>query len=309
MKTLRFGCALLICGFLLSPQGLGAAEKFRVGCFNLNNYLSEPSGNRSVKSPQSKAKIRESLRLLDAHVVALEEMGSTNALAELRESLKSEGLEYPFWEYVQGADTNIHLAVLSRFPITARRPHTNEGFLLFGKRFQVSRGFSEVDIQVNPAYSFTLLGVHLKSKLAVSEGDQADIREQEALVLREKINAILASRPAANLVILGDFNDTKESKPMRALLGRQKNGLVDVRPAERNGDDQPNPHPRYALPRVTWTYYYAVDDTYSRIDYILLSRGMAKEWESAGTYVLALANWGVASDHRPIVATFEAEDK
>ena len=91
--------------------------------------------------------------------------------------------------------------------------------------------------------------------------------------------------------------------------GRQKNGLVDVRPAERNGDDQPNPHPRYALPRVTWTYYYAVDDTYSRIDYILLSRGMAKEWDPAGTYVLALANWGVASDHRPIVATFEAADK
>jgi endonuclease/exonuclease/phosphatase family metal-dependent hydrolase len=246
---------------------------------------------------------------LHAHVLALEEIGSLNAFGELRESLKAEGMDYPHWEYVQAADTNIHVVVLSKFPITARRSHTNESFLLFGKRFQVSRGFSEVDIQVNPNYSFTLLGVHLKSKLAVAEGDQADIREQEAMLLHDKIKAILASRPAANLVVLGDFNDTKDSKPMRVLLGRQKNGLTDTRPAERNGDDQPNSNPRYAPPRVTWTYYYAIEDSYSRIDYILLSKGMAKEWNPADTYVLALSNWGLASDHRPIVATFAAEDK
>ena len=133
----------------------------------------------------------------------------------------------------------------------------------------MSRGFAEVDIQVNPTYSFTLLGVHLKSKLAVSEGIKRISGNKRHWFCAKRSKNILTRRPTANLVILGDFNDTKESKPMRALLGRQKNGLVDVRPAERNGDDQPNPHPRYALPRVTWTYYYAVDDTYSRIDYIL----------------------------------------
>src|SRR5438045_9739948 len=113
--------------------------------------------------------------------------------------------------------------------------------------------------------------MHLKSKLPVAEGDQADIREQEAILLREKIGAILGSRPNANLVVLGDFNDTKDSKPMRALLGRQKNGLIDTRPAERNGDDQPNSNPRYAAPKVTWTYFYAIEDSNSRIDYILMS--------------------------------------
>ena len=36
---------------------------------------------------------------------------------------------------------------------------------------------------------------------------------------------------------------------------------------------------------------------------------MAREWVTNETYVLTLPNWGVGSDHRPIVATFEAEDK
>jgi endonuclease/exonuclease/phosphatase family metal-dependent hydrolase len=294
---------------LLLASDLKAAEKFRIACFNLNNYLTEASGNRPLKSAASKAKIRESLRTLKADVAGLEEVGSTNALLELRDALSAEGLNYPYWDYVQGADTNIHLALLSRFPITARRPHTNDSFLFFGKRFQVSRGFSEVDIHVNPNYSFTLIGVHLKSRLPVPDGDETDIREQEALILKEKVDAILSAKPKANLVVLGDFNDTKDSKSLKTLIGRQKFALVDTRPAEQNGDDQTNPNPRYAAPRVTWTYYYAVEDSFSRIDYILLSRGMAREWDPEETYVLALPNWGVASDHRPIVATFEAVDK
>jgi endonuclease/exonuclease/phosphatase family metal-dependent hydrolase len=35
---------------------------------------------------------------------------------------------------------------------------------------------------------------------------------------------------------------------------------------------------------------------------------MAREWVTNETWVLALPNWGVASDHRPLVATFEARD-
>jgi endonuclease/exonuclease/phosphatase family metal-dependent hydrolase len=44
---------------------------------------------------------------------------------------------------------------------------------------------------------------------------------------------------------------------------------------------------------------------YSRIDYILLSKAMATHWLPGESYVLALPNWGVGSDHRPIVAGFD----
>ena len=41
----------------------------------------------------------------------------------------------------------------------------------------------------------------------------------------------------------------------------------------------------------------------------LLSRGMAREWRKEGSYVFSAPNWGLASDHRPVVCEFTAEDK
>jgi len=301
------GVLIVLAGFVLCCVSR-AAETFRVATYNLENYLDEAIGTRPAKTPEGKLKIRESLRAMQADVLAVQEMGSTNALNELRDSLKREGLDYPYWEHVTGFDTNIHVAVLSRFPVTARRPHTNDSFLLFGRRFRISRGFAEVDIQVNARYVFTLMTAHLKSRRPVPEADEAELREQEALVLRAKVDARLKTNPQINLIVLGDFNDVKDSRSTRALIGRGRAALLDTRPAERNGDNQPNPNPRFEPRTITWTYHYGKEDTYSRFDYILLSAGMAREWKQSETYVLALANWGVASDHRPVVAMFVAED-
>ena len=310
MRVIRFTVSLRVCVvLLLGASHLFAAETFRVATYNVENYIDEPAGTRPVKSKDAKAKIRESLRTLNADVVALQEMGGTNALLELRASLKAEGFDYPHWEYVSGWDTNIHVVVLSRFPITARRPHTGESFLLFGRRFRVSRGFAEVDIRVNDKYSFTLITAHLKSRRPVPEADEADLREQEAILLREKIDAILEMRPDANLIVLGDLNDTKDTRSTRAVIGQGKHALIDTRPAERNGDNQPNPNLRYEPRNITWTHHYGKEDSYSRIDYILLSPGLARDWDKEATHILTQPNWGVGSDHRPIVGGFFAEDK
>jgi len=162
-KISRLGSQAALIGFLLCGR-LALAETFRVSTYNVENYLDAPTQTRHVKSPEAKAKVRESILAMKPDVLALEEIGTVSALQELRESLRAEGLDFPYWEYVTGYDTNIHVAVLSRFPFTARRPHTNDNFLLSGRRFQVSRGFAEVDVQVNTNYSFTMIAAHLKSK-------------------------------------------------------------------------------------------------------------------------------------------------
>ena len=299
----------MVIGFCLFPLNASAAASFRVATYNLNNYLEVPAGTRPAKTSDSKAKIRESLRAINADVIALQEVGGRNALLELRASLKTDGLDYPHWEFVTGWDTNIQVAVLSRFPMVGRRPHTNDSFLLFGRRFRVSRGFAEVDVRVSPSYVFTLITGHLKSRRPIPEADEAELREQEALVLREKIDARFRANPKVNLVVLGDLNDVKDSRSTRSIIGRGKTGLIDARPAERNGDNAPSPNPRYDPPHITWTHFYGKEDTYSRVDYILLSQGMAREWLKEETYVLAMPNWGTGSDHRPVVAAFLMEDR
>src|SRR5436190_8593436 len=270
--------ALLLCGvfafFAAQDPALKAADTFSVATYNLENYLDEPTGPRHPKSEPAKVKIREMIRAMKPDVLAVEEIGSTNTLLELRSALRAEGLNYPHWSHVAGFDTNIHVAVLSRFPFLACRPHTDEGFLLNGRRFRVSRGFAEVDVQVNAKYQFTLIAAHLKSRREVPQADQADLREQEAAILREIIDARLRTDPDLNLVVLGDFNDLKDSKPIRTIIGRGNRGLIDTRPAEKNGE-LPLASNSLAAPRnVTWTYYFSKEDTYSRVDYLLLSHGM-----------------------------------
>lgn len=306
----RINFLTLIAGLiLLSSPAL--AETFRVAAYNVENYLDQTTeSRRHVKSAAAKAKIRETILAMKPDVLALEEMGGLSALLELRDALKKDGLDLPHYEHVTGFDTNIHVALLSQFPIVVRRPHTNDSFLLNGRRFRVSRGFTDVDIKVNDRYEFTLIGAHLKSRRAVPEGDEAELRHEEAKILRGIVDRKLAANPKANVVVLGDFNDTYNTKAIKEIVGRGNDKLVDTRPAERNGDNQPNPtNPRYSPRNTTWTHYYGVEDTYSRIDYLMLSPGMAREWNKEQTFLPTLANWGIASDHRPLLATFEAEDK
>jgi endonuclease/exonuclease/phosphatase family metal-dependent hydrolase len=244
-----------------------------------------------------------------ADVLALEEMGSTNALYELQGSLRKEGVDYAYSAYVHGHDTNLHVALLSRYPIKSQKEHIDDKYLLHGRRFKVTRGFGEFEIEVNANYRCTVLAAHLKSKRLMAEADESEMREQEATLLREHIDEILKNSPGSNLIVLGDLNDTKDSRSIHAVIGKGATGLIDTRPAEKAGNSSSPRGRRDNARLVTWTHYFAKEDTYSRIDYILLSKGMAREWQADGTHVVVVPDWGIASDHRPIVARFITSDR
>jgi endonuclease/exonuclease/phosphatase family metal-dependent hydrolase len=304
----RFSFPFVSLTFALFCSVSFAVETFRVATYNVENYLDQPTESRPhPKSARARAKVCESICALNPDVIALEEMGSTNALLELRRSLKDKGLDFPYWEHVRGWDTNIHVAILSRLPIVACHPHTNDSFLLDGRRFSVSRGFAEVDIPVATNFTVTLIAAHLKSRRPGPEADEAQLRLQEAKVLRGIVDEHFKADANAKLIVLGDFNDVKSSDSIKEIIGHGKFKLTDTRPAERNGDNTPNEVPRFEPRNVTWTHYYGLEDTYSRIDYILLSPAMARDWVTNETYALTIPNWGVGSDHRPIVAAFKTE--
>lgn len=298
--ALLLGLALIATALIL-----GAAEPFTVATWNLENYLDQPTAKRPAKPAESKSTVHASLLELRADIIALQEVGDTNCLHKLRDALKRSGLEYPHWEYLVARDDEIHLAVLSRFPITARRPHGNEAFLLDGRRFFVKRGFAEIDIRIGTNYQFTLLAAHLKSKRQIANADEATLRLHEARLLRHRVDTLLAAKPDINLVVLGDFNDTDDSRPFKLILGHDDSRvLFDTCPREPTLLASPP-----MAKNGTWTYHFDREKRFSRFDYILLSAGMKREWLQESTRILARSDWRKASDHRPILATFIAEDR
>ena len=287
-----------------------AAEKpapslFKVATFNLENYHLRPFGNRTAKSAESRRQVVAEIVSIRPDILAVQEIGERDALDELQARLREAGVSLPHLEHVGGWDTNIFVGVLSRFPITARRPHSRESYLLNGRRLFASRGVAEVDIEVSSNYRFTLLTTHLKSKRQSSAADESNMRESEARLLRSQVDAILSRAPKANLIVCGDFNDSRDSTTLRTLFGSGPTRLVDPRPFERNGDSRSKNLSR----TITWTHYYGKEDAYSRIDYLLMSTGMAREWRTEGSYVYAGADWGIASDHRPVICEFQAADR
>lgn len=306
MQTGCFFWAALILLALAAPPAALQASLIRIATYNVENYLDQPTATRPhAKSATAKAKVCESIQAMRPDVLALQEMGGTNELLTLRDALQAGGQTFPFWALGGGADTNIHVAVLSKLPILAHPAHTNDYYLLDGRRLAVRREFVELELKAGANFTFTLLVAHLKSRLPTPEADQAVERQAEARVLRHLIDTRLAREPDAKLVVLGDFNDTRDSGTLKELIGRGQHRLWDTRPAERNGDTARSEPPYFEPRDVAWTYFYGKEDTYSRIDYILLSPALKRLWRREETYIPAVPNWGVASDHRPIVAGFE----
>jgi len=292
--------------FTCSCFSVSGADIFRVASYNVENYLEAPTETRPEgKSDAARAKVRESIRAMQPDVIALEEIGSSNALLELQSALKREGLDLPNWEMITGADTNIHVAFLSRLPIVARHPHIADEFLLDGRRMQVCRGFAEIEVQVKPGRTYTLIAAHLKSRRTGLEVDQGEEREAEAKILRQIVDEHLKGDPEARLIVLGDLNDARNSSSTKTIIGRGRMHLTDTRPAERNGDNPTDINAHIPTRNVVWTHYYGYEDSYSRIDYILISPALLHRWLPAETYIPTIPNWGIGSDHRPIVAGFD----
>ncbi|MDP6904347.1 MAG: endonuclease/exonuclease/phosphatase family protein [Verrucomicrobiota bacterium] len=284
----------------------GAAETFTVATYNVENYFLSAFAKRKAKTEASRAKVVEIIASIKPDILALQEMGRKEALQELRQRLSNKGLNYSQTIFLEAADPAIHLGVLSRFPIVGNHSTTNVTYLLDGKRLQVRRGFVEIEIQVSADYKFTLFNGHLKSMRQVAHADQAEMRLEEARILRRLIEKRLEVNPNENILLMGDLNDASSRDPIKVLTGKGSAKLIDLRPSEKN-DDRLGKKDGHLSRRVTWTHFYKTDDQFSRLDYIMASRGMVRELDSS--YVYATTEWGEASDHRPVVARFVAKER
>lgn len=299
-------CALVPWFALIVGLRGDGEELISIATFNVENYLLESTQGRRVKSLNSRRMIWDSLLEMKADVVFLQELGSSQALLNIQTNLHAQGLHYSQAIFSETPGSPIHLGMLSRLPMGPVRHHTTNVFVLYGRAFRSSRAFLEVDIPLHDRDPLKIFAAHFKSKRPVPYADQWDLRNREALMLRQLVEDRMKRHPGQLLAVVGDFNDDPASETLKNLRGAVgKWRLADARPVEGR--------PGFGMPydaalgqrRPVWTHFFADEDLFSRVDYILMNRGLSKIYRAELSYVLDLPRWGVASDHRPVLATFK----
>ncbi|HUF61861.1 MAG TPA: endonuclease/exonuclease/phosphatase family protein [Verrucomicrobiales bacterium] len=230
-------------------------------------------------------------------ILGVTEIGTAEDLEDFRLRMDRAGNPLPHTTLVLAADPERHIALLSKFPIGTTRHQTHLTYRLGASRLAMQRGILDAEILVRDGYTLRVLGVHLKSRRPVEEADQALMRRHEAHLLRRHVLEILKAEPGVNLLLFGDFNDTREQPSIREIQGRAgtEGHLKAIRAADAFG--------------LRWTYYWEEADVYSRFDYLFVSSGLAPEvlWERA--YIPDHPDWMTGSDHRPLVALIYPENR
>lgn len=281
----------------------GRAETLTIATYNIENYVAAGRRVDGVYRPAypkpeaAKQALRAVIHALDADVLALQEMGPAAYLEELQRDLRAGGIDYPHAALAEAADADRHVAVLSRLPFNRVQTQAGLEFRYFDGREKVKRGVLEIDLAVAGG-ELTLFVVHLRSRFTERADDpgSALCRAGEAEAIRDHVLRRFPDPTAARFLILGDCNDTKGSKPLRLLTKRGKTSITKLLDA--------------ADPRgETWTYTYFKDDTYERVDHVLVSPGLVSAVAGGRAQIYDGPGVREASDHRPVLVRLELEKR
>lgn len=277
-------------------KGLAQAGKFKLATYNVENLFDgsnvDLDGKFSKAKPDhAKQALAKSFHDLNADVIGLVEVESKATLRNFRDHyLASMG--YTHMALVEGNDPRgIDVGVLSRYPITHVRSNKTQPINVPGystpQRF--SRDVLEARIQPNSGYSFTLYTAHLKARPGEPTSDAK--RHAEAKTVREMFRKVVKNQPNANFALIGDFNDRPDSETVAILKGKRDR---DAQLYDTLGELGPN------------AYTYHPIRYRGRIDYIMLSEGMRREYVPQSAQVLNTPDALKASDHLPAVVTIDA---
>lgn len=277
---------LPVAWFAVAPTSAVGGSEITFAAYNLENYSLAGSERTRPKSETARDAVARLVANVCPDILGVCEIGEEAALLDLAQRLDALGLYLPYREYVPGPDPDRHLALLSRYPIVQKGSRARVPFELNGRPELVRRGFLDVSVQVNPGYLLRLVGVHLKSKLPSPAGEDL-VRRCEADKLRAHVERILGGNPRTNLLVYGDFNDTREQPTLRHILGTW-GGLFSLQDLLAQ---DPQGH--------RWTHFRQFTGVYSRIDFLLFNKALKPELP-ASACISGDPNWQRASDHRLI---------
>lgn len=286
-----FGSAVFFFSLIAAAQ---EPETVTFCAYNLKNWLSMEryDDGITVSSPkplEEKQAVIAALTKIRPAVLGVCEVGSDEDVADLQKRLKSAGVDLPHVERAHGGDPVRSLALLSRFPITARNSKTDLKYQLGDKTFPMQRGILDATVQFKEGLQVRFLGVHLKSKRTVSEGDEAMMRRNEAHLLRNHMDEIFSRDPKVKLLAYGDFNEHRNEPAISEIIGSRAAASYMTELPLRDSSG------------LVWTHFWDAADVYSRLDFVFSSRTLRPMIDLRKASIYSVPDFNQASDHRPLV--------
>ena len=253
--------------------------KLRVGTFNAENLFTRFKFDSNLSSreverltergwelektlfepfdPIERKITADAIEGINADILGLQEVESLPTLKRFNDQFLKK-LGYKYQMLIDGNDARgIDVALLSRYPFAYVQSYQFDTAPDGKKIF--SRDCLEVGVKVAPNRVLPVFVNHFKS-MSGGRGKTTPQRKAQATRVHEILMSRFNGRPeAAEWIVMGDLNDYQPSEGLAPLLNRPylENVLLRLPESER------------------WTHYYAAEDEYHQLDYLLLSKKLA----------------------------------
>jgi endonuclease/exonuclease/phosphatase family metal-dependent hydrolase len=272
-----------------------------VAAFNVENYtladrMVEGVYRQAYPKPEKeRAALQQVVSGISPDILAVEEMGGPAYLAEFQRELKQAGQNFPHAVVLEAGDADRHVALLSKLPFKEVKQHRQVPIKWLGQVDIVKRGVLEAVFATSEG-DLSVFVIHLKSKRTERPDDPegAAQRAAEAEAVRDLVLARHPDPAKAKFIVCGDWNDTRGSRPVRAL---QKRGDTVIGELVAAADSRGH----------TWTHHFRREDSYSRIDYLMVSPGLKRFVEGGRGKVHDGPGALEGSDHRAVYLTLKLE--
>ena len=263
LKIATFNCEFLIKRKVHIKYGLPYNIKYAKGP---ETKLWKEENYRQDRFDQSIDIVAEQIKIINADIIGLTEVGNDEEVNALVRSLHTKGLTYRYYKVCKSKDnqTGQHVALLSKYELKDIQPAFPNRGLYF-----IESDYDEVDetgISKGMKASVTVKGIefhififHLKSERGGEDSDQK--RHMQAEIARRLIIPYI--QKGDHVIVMGDLNSEKRHPVLKTIRGFNdiNEELIQTGDSDYFEDNT-----------IRWTYNYK--GQMEQIDHVLLSLGI-----------------------------------